>query len=966
MSDSSKKPGKHADFFRVSSLLTATAIWSFANGAAAQDATPTATDTPEGAEQIDEVVVTGFRASLNKALDAKQEQVGAIDMIVAEDIADFPDLNLAESLQRVPGVVIARDAGEGRQISVRGLGPQFTRVRINGVEAMSANGGTDAAGGTNRSRSFDFNTFASELFNTITIRKSAAAEIEEGSLGATVDLRTGRPFDYDGLTLVGSLQAGYNDLNSETDPRATFLVSNSFADGKLGALLSVAYTKRNLADEGSSTVRWMNAGNPTTNCLTFAAVAANTNCFGPLDPAYPATGSPTLAQINSAFRPRIPRYDKYEHEQERIGVTTSFQYAPSDATALNLDVLYAQFDAERSEIFLETPIFSTAGNAMGVLNQGINDVNPVAAEIDGTNTLVYGVFNDVDVRSEARLDELSTKFTQVTLDGKHSFTDTLALSALVGFAESNHENPVQTTLLFDAIDIDGYSYDYRGDSRLPLITYGTLNTSAPGQWALTQIRLRPQSTINSYQTANLELEWAASDNFTLKFGPDWKNFVYRTTELRRSNGTTANIEGTIPTIANGTNAPIPTYSEITTFGDGLDLPAGSTTSWLVPDVATAYDVLDLNNRTIYPLGTQPALGNNAEVEEDDLGAFLQGDFSFELGGRTLRGNLGVRYVETSLTTTGYAYQTGGPVQITVETDYDDVLPSLNLVYDISDSLLVRLSGAKVMTRPNLGNLSPGAAVGVAGNNRTVTAGNPFLDPFRANSYDASIEWYFAPESLLSLALFYKDITSFVTNVRSDIPFTGNPLGIPDSVAISACGTVAGCSPAALWAFTVPTNTDGGEVQGFEISYQQPFTFLPGFWSNFGTILNYTGVESEVNYLNSLGQTVSADLAGLSDSSYNATLYFDNKVFSARVAAAYRSEYLTTIPGRDGNDVEGTADTLNIDFSSTYNITDQFSVSLEALNLTDEVQDQWVDSVGDRLSFYHHQGRQYYIGARFKY
>jgi outer membrane receptor protein involved in Fe transport len=112
--------------------------------------------------------------------------------------------------------------------------------------------------------------------------------------------------------------------------------------------------------------------------------------------------------------------------------------------------------------------------------------------------------------------------------------------------------------------------------------------------------------------------------------------------------------------------------------------------------------------------------------------------------------------------------------------------------------------------------------------------------------------------------------------------------------------------------------------------------------------------------------VEADLAGLSDSSYNATLYFDNKIFSARVSAAYRSEYLTTIPGRDGNDVEGTAETLNIDFSTTYNINDNFSVSLEALNLTDEVQDQWVDSIGDRLSFYHHQGRQYFLGARFKY
>jgi iron complex outermembrane recepter protein len=838
---------------------------------------------------------------------------------------------------------------------------------------MSAHGGTDAAGGTNRGRNFDFNTFASELFNNITIRKSAAAEIEEGSLGATVDLRAARPFDYDGLTIAGGVQLGYNDLSKDNDPRGTFLVSNTFADGKFGALLSVAYTKRNLTDEGSSTVRWMHSGNPLpgqtgarTNCTSATPAANNNNCFLSLDAAY--TGTATLDQINDAFRPRIPRYDQYFHEQERIGVTGALQFAPSDATTISLDVLYAKFDAERQEIFLEAPVFSTAGNAMAPgAAPNINDVNPVAAVIDNTNTLVYGVFNDVDIRSEARFDELSTEFTQITLDAKHSFSDTVTLNALVGFAESNHDNPVQTTLLFDAFDVDGYTYDFRDDSRLPLITYGALDVTSPATWTLSQIRLRPQSTLNSFQTAGFDLEWAPNDTWKIKGGPDWKNFVYKSTEARRSNGTTANLETNVTAAA---AIPVSSYSTLVrNFGDGLDLPAGSVTSWLIPDLSVANDVLDLNNRSIYALGIQPALGNNNQIEEDDIGLWVQGDFSYEIGGRTLRGNVGVRHVQTDLTTTGYTFQAGtggGAVLITVDNDYSDTLPSFNLVYDISDDLLVRLSGAKVMTRPNLGNLAPGASVSVSGNNRTVTAGNPFLDPFRAKAYDASIEWYFAPESLIGLSLFYKDIDSFVTNVRSDIPFTGNPLGIPDSVATAACGATAGCSAAATWAFTVPTNTEGGEVQGFELSYQQPFSFLPGIWSNFGTILNYTSVESEVDYTNSAGQIVKADLAGLSDSSYNATLYFDNKTFSARVSAAYRSEYLTTVPGRDRNDVEGTAETMNIDFSTTYNINENFSVSLEALNLTDEVQDQWVDSIGDRLSFYHHQGRQFFLGGRFKY
>jgi iron complex outermembrane receptor protein len=940
MSESSKPAGKTPEVFRTGTLITATAMLSFATGAGAQNAAPA--DTPEGAESIEEVVVTGFRASLNAALEAKQAQVGAIDTIVAEDIADFPDLNLAESLQRVPGVVIARDAGEGRQISVRGLGPQFTRVRINGIEAMSANGSTDASGGTNRSRSFDFNTFASELFNNITVRKTASADVEEGSLGATVDLRTGRPFDYEGLTIAGGVQLGYNELTEDSDPRGTFLISNTFADGRFGALLSVAYTDRKQDDDGSSTVRWQTGG------------------FGPLDPAY--TGTPTLTQINAAFHPRIPRFDKYEHDQQRLGVTAALQFAPSDTTSFNLDALYAKFDAKRNEIFLEAPVFSTGGAT------GLTDTNVVAAEIDENNSLVYGVFNDVDIRSEARHDELTTKFTQVTIEGKHSFSDALNVHGQVGFAEANHDNPVQTTLLFDANNIDGYSYDYRDNSRLPLITYGTTDVTNPATWTLTQIRLRPQSTINSFQTASFDVEWTASEAWKLKAGPQWKNYVYKSTELRRSNGTTANVETVLPVAA-----PISSYSTVTDFGSGLSLPSGSVTSWLSPDLIAAVDALDLNNRALYPVGIQPVLGNNNQVEEDDQGAYVQGDFKYELGAHTLRGNLGLRYVKTDMTSEGYVFIGGVPVLTKATNDYSDLLPSLNVVYDLSDALLLRFGASKVMTRPNLGQLTPGASISVAGNNRTVTVGNPVLDPFRAKAYDLGVEWYFAPESLLSVAFFYKDVDSFVQTLRDQRPFTGNPYGLDDSLATAACGATAGCTAAADWDFTIPATTKGGPVKGFEVSYQQPFSFLPGVWSNFGAIVNYTGVKSEITYLvvpappaANVPVPTTDDLTGLSKRAYNATLYFDNKKFSARVSAAFRSDYLTTVPGRNGNDVEGTAETMNIDFSSSYIINDHFTVSLEALNLTDEVQDQWVGEAANRLSYYHHQGTQYYLGGRFKF
>ena len=193
---------------------------SLGAGAAAAQTAPQ--DPPQDATQVEEVIVTGYRASLSASLDAKRRDANVVDVIVAEDIADFPDLNLAESIQRVPGVAIDRDAGEGRSITVRGLGADFTRTRINGMEAQATAGGTDSSGGANRGRGFDFNVFASELFQSITVRKTAAAETEEGSLGATVDLQASRPFDYRGFTAAASVQGGYNDLSESWSPRTAF------------------------------------------------------------------------------------------------------------------------------------------------------------------------------------------------------------------------------------------------------------------------------------------------------------------------------------------------------------------------------------------------------------------------------------------------------------------------------------------------------------------------------------------------------------------------------------------------------------------------------------------------------------------------------------------------------------------------------------------------------------------------
>jgi TonB-dependent receptor len=900
-------------------------------GNADTEATPATATNGAAAEAktMDVVQVTGFRGSLERALDIKRQEVGVVDAIVAEDIADFPDLNLAESLQRIPGVSITRDAGEGRNISVRGLDGQFTRVRINGLEALTTTGGTDSSGGANRGRGFDFNVFASELFNSLTVRKTAAAEVEEGSLGATVDLRTARPFDYEGFTFVAGGQYGYNDLSEDYDPRASFLLSNVFADGKFGALISAAYSDRRLVEEGHSTVRWDN---------------------GPSSGGFAASSPFSAARAATTFHPRIPRYGILEHDQQRLGVTGSLQFQPSADTSINVDALYADFDAERTESFLEGISFSRTGQGKPatVVRDGL---------IDARGNLIYGVFDNVDVRSESRFDELSTEFTQFTLDGEHRFSDTFRMSARIGRAKSEHDNPVQTTITIDRLNVAGYTYDYRGDDRLPIINNG-FDVTNPALWTfangVSEIRLRPQAVDNTVDSAELEFVWDVGERWSLKGGLIDKDYTFDSREWRRSS------ETAVPALPAGVS--VADLSRLIGLY-GTSVGAGNNNIWLIPDIDAFDEIFDIySNSGTFAVSQNvaSARGNNRDVEENDFGFYLQTDFRFDLGSVPVTGNLGVRRVRTEQSSTGFALSGSTPVLTTVDRDYTDTLPSLNLAFDLRDDLVLRFGAAKVMARPGLGNLTPGVTVSVSGGNRTVTGGNPLLNPFRAKTYDLGLEWYFADESLLAAGFFYKDIDTFVQTSRETRPFSTS--GLPVSLLD---GT--GASPEDDFQFNIPLNTPGGALRGIELTYQQPFTFLPSFWSDFGILLNYTYVESEIQYLTAAGaNSLRTDLTGLSKHAYNATLYYEGERFSARVSTAYRDDYLTTVPGRNNNDVEGTKGTTTVDVSASYKWNDHWEFTFEGLNLTDEYNDQWVDSNGDRPSVYHHTGRQYLVGARYKF
>jgi TonB-dependent receptor len=886
---------------------------------------------PAAATDLDTVTVTGYRASVEKALDIKRSEAGVVDAIVAEDIGKFPDLNLAESLQRVPGVVITREAGEGRNISVRGLGPDFTRVRINGMEALTTVGAGDQSGGTNRGRGFDFNVFASDLFSQLIVRKTASADVEEGSLGATVDLRTARPFDYDGFTFATSGQASYNAMAQKADPRIAALISNTWADGTFGGLLSVAYSERQALEEGSNTGRWAN---------------------GPSNGNFNAASPFAAARSANVYHPRFPRYVQMEHEQKRLGVTGTLQWKPSDATEISLDALYSKIDAKRDEHYIEAISFSRGTSTTPRLVGKPNMI--VKNGVIENNALVYGEFDNVDIRTENRHDEWSTEFTQVALNGQHRFGDDFTLSGKVGISRSKHENPIQTTIIMDKYDVDNYSYDYRGNSRFPTLNYG-IDPTNPAGWELAEIRLRPQYVDNDFDTGQVDFNWNISPGFRLKGGILAKNYTFSTVELRRAS------ELAVPNFPNGTKiVPVDMTQQA-----GLKGITGSPDQWVVPDLNAIANQFDIySNSGIFAVA--PRANNVRSVDEEDRGGYLMGEFSTDLGSIPFSGNFGVRYVKTKQSSTGLSTLATGTVSTTVDRSYDDTLPSFNLVAEISPDFLIRLGAAKVMSRPGLGSLTPGATVAVAGGARTISSGNPNLDPIRATNVDLGFEWYFSEGAMAGIGLFYKDIESFVQTTREVAPYSAS--GLPDALLI---GT--GASPADDFTYTKPVNTPGGELYGVEANYIQPFTFLPGKWSNLGVQLNYTWVESQIQYINSSGQPVmKADLTGLSKSSWNATLFYEGKVFSGRVSATNRDDYLTQVPGTEaGFNVDGThgmTGTTFIDASIRYAISDKLELSLEGMNLTNEASDEWVYSPATgRLPLqYTETGRQFMLGARYKF
>ncbi len=938
--------------------------------------------SPESADgTIEEIQVTGFRASLNTALNQKRESTAAVDSIVAEDIGKFPDSNLAESMQRIPGVALARgDGGEGKNISVRGLGAEFTRVRINGMEGASQTGSSDIYGAGNAGRGFDFNVFPTEIFSELTVRKTPTADVEEGSLGATVDLRAPRPLSAeDDLTMSGTVRGVYNEVSESVDPRVSGLISKKFADDTFGVLLSVAHSERNIREVGYSAVNilpgYVNGGfcsplgyspqNPENNvekgtnalnCATDNPRTGSTEAYELIQSRTGVSGNPG----GGIFLPRIPRYLNSEQDAERTGGALTLEWQPTADTNIALETLFSQYDVVRRDNYIDALSFARNANVNGQPMVSVREL-----DVDANGSLIYGEFDGVNLRSESLVDRFTTTFEQTNLSFSHIFNANWEIDALLGRSTSEFDNPERLTVNLDSPNTDNFIIDFRDGGNIPAMSYG-IDVNDPANFNYGPRRAdgvmqgnyntRNETRTTENTTAEVDLTWHYSDAFRFKFGLQSRESNYNADWI----------------------------SIADEFRDTAELPAGTSVADFTRTVQGVQNVLGSGTMGDY-LGVdhekwKEAVGYNdfvwcgtecgaqsPEVNEKINSVYAMAEFTLDELRYPVRGDVGVRYIDTDQHSVGYiptAAPEDSPYSTMAErTDvsrqYDDLLPSANVVVEFTPSLQGRFSIAEVMSRPNLGFLIPSGGVNAV--TRTASVGNPFLEPIRANTYDAALEWYFDEGALASIAYFKKDISTYIQSISSLVPYS--ELGLPNSLLE---GTAA--NPDDLFTVNRSSNTEGGPLNGVELNLQLPMTFLPGAWQDFGLLANYTHVTSEIDYVLQSEEgvptlTTTNDLIGLSENAASATLYYENEMFSIRTTGSYRSGYLRSVPsGGNDSDVLGNDSTFFMDASASYYISDSLTLIFEAQNLTNERNTLYIDSERRDPLFETEIGRTYTVGV----
>ncbi|CAD7717580.1 hypothetical protein LMG31886_25400 [Xanthomonas hydrangeae] len=855
----------------VATLLSAQAY--------AQDATTTAAPAQDPTtQQLDTVQVTGTRSSVTKAQLVKQNAEQIVDSIVAEDIGKLPDNNVAEALQRISGIQITRNYGEGSSIAIRGL--TQVRTELNGRDIFTANDG----------RGLSFEDVSAELLGGVNVYKNPSADMIEGGLGGTVDLRTRLPFDYDGRKIAGSVQYNHYDLADDGKPAFSGLFSDRWQTGigEIGLLVNYSQQKSPFRQDTISIEPWY----------------TQTDLPGYIGQE---VSVPHGAGINTTVG-----------ERERKTGAFAMQWRPNDSVEVYTQVLRSEYDFS----WHDYSFFALTGtNNM----QGLPGI-----QVNGRNEFVNGSFQNVPTESNTSLTERHSVTTDYSLGGKWTVNEKLTLSTDFQYVDATTTG-TRYILSTGQSTSPQFNVDFRGD--LPRLSV-TDSSGAEGYLA----------DVNNYdgwryhldnKDDNKGTEFAWRADMDLAFDSDFvRSFKAGVRYTDRDAETKGNIYRFM-CINNCAGAPFSQFpsvgvvtNPITDFFRGEGHAFGPTLT--ASDAAVANYQQTLATFGASPLEFSP---NNINAQtEKTYAAYGVLRFGVDSDSIPFDGNIGVRVVRTEVGSTGVRTGTdgegGGLIPVDAQQTYTDVLPSLNLRWMLSDTLQWRFAASRGISRPTFDRLNPNLSLSTGSSNGASTftgrAGNPDLEPVKADQFDTALEWYFGQGSMMYGTLFYKKIEGFIADSVFNEVYDGR-----------------------VWQITRPVNGDAGKIRGAELGYTQFFDFLPGWLSGFGLQTNYTYVDSEApspTATDTNGQALTVPLEGLSKNSYNAILSYETSRFQGRVAYNWRSDWLVTTAGNGtGNLPVYNKGFGQLDASLRFNINDVWSISLDGVNLLDTRRESYLGS-----------------------
>ena len=888
---------------------------------------------------VEVIEVRGLVSSLKRAMSDKKENLAVSDGIAAEDLGKFPDLNVAESLQRITGVSIDRNGGEGQQVTVRGFGPQFNTVLVNGRQIAS-----DDAG-----RAFNFDVIAADQITGANIYKSGVANLQSGGIGSTINVTTARPFDYDGFQAVGSVKGMYESLSEEIAPQASFLVSNTFADDKFGLLLAVSHQERQVQINRIQTAGWR--------------------------PGLTLSNRNDGVLATNVYLPR--NWDQVVDEQDRTRTNASLvaQFAPSDDVTITVDGFVSKFEVDSqvtdlASWFEPDRVGSAQISEFGTAIQ-------FTQEID----LHQGSGNPASdfVSSTRGVRDVTNKGFGINVDWQ--IND--ALSATFDISNSTAENDIAGEGRFNVVGIiNNYSFDSTGGT--PTVEHdGFGNGQLPD---ISLNRLHYNDLGNVVASEDEVTEYKA--DFTYLADSDvFRKVDFGILRSEREKFVFQEFASQCAFCGYGTEAPIDALN-IRPF-TANNFFSGLIDTWYTYDGDAYLDYLASQGAAVIPT-LQP---NYYNIEEDVTALYAQFEFGYDIGDMPLTMNFGARYEETDVAVSAvqafisdvvpttdltlFANRFAPAQDIVGTSSYSNLLPSLNVKLEVQEDMIVRFSRYDSLTRPTMSQMSPATTFGEPRRqNLQASGGNPSLKPFEAENLDLSFEWYYSDDSVFSFAVFSKDVENFIVTLSGQESYTLTDRTADDGFRCAADDCAPGVSldpqdpsrdvvadteelngQSEIYTVTRPQNGETATVNGFEIA-------LTHVWDNgFGFTANATVVNSDAEVSGDTTQTFA--LPGLGDSQ-NLILFYERDAFQARLAFNNRESFLfaldnTAVGGATGEPV--TTETYGQwDISASYEINENFTVFFEGINITEEELTQ-VGRFPDQIYSIEDNGSRYAVGVR---